>query len=201
MIDNKEVPSSVQAQLLTAKKYSVLPRGEVLVKDGVNHPNTDNKENDDETNKRMIAWIHGSHPSDNKLLNDTLNKTRVYLGQDKDWLITDYNEERLTTVDGKEYLNQTAKLYYNSNNSANTDNTLKIPKTKDGEEYSIKSMVPEQKDVVLAAINTIVKFLQNDTRYAPFRASIMGCGGTGKLYIINTILTIIRNMTDQMQTF
>jgi hypothetical protein len=82
---------------------------------------------------------------DNKLLNDTLNKTRVYLGQDKDWLITDYNEECLTTIDGKEYLNQTAKLYYYSTDSANTDNTLKIPKTKDGKEYSIKSMAPEQK--------------------------------------------------------
>jgi hypothetical protein len=119
----------------------------------------------------------------------------VYLGQDKDWLITNYNEERLTTIDGKEYLNQTAKLYYNSNNSANTDNTLKIPKTKDGKEYSIKLMAPEQKDVVLAAVNTIMRFLQNDTRYTLFRTTIMGCGGTGKLYIINTILTIIRNMT------
>ncbi len=77
----------------------------------------------------MVAWIHGSHLSDNKLLNDTLNKTRVYLGQDKDWSITDYNEERLTTIDGKEYLNQTAKLYYDNNNSANTDNIMKIPKT------------------------------------------------------------------------
>jgi hypothetical protein len=76
----------------------------------VNHPNTDNKENDDETNKQMVAWIHGSHLSDNKLLNDTLNKTRVYLGQDKDWLITDYNEERLTTIDGKEYLNQVCQI-------------------------------------------------------------------------------------------
>ncbi len=51
MIDNKEVPTSVQAQFYTAKKYSVLPRGEVLVKDGVNHPDTDDKENDDKTNK------------------------------------------------------------------------------------------------------------------------------------------------------
>ncbi len=64
MIDNKEVLTSVQAQLLTAKKYSVLPRGEVLVKDGVNHPDTDDKENDEETNKQMVAWIHRSHLSD-----------------------------------------------------------------------------------------------------------------------------------------
>ncbi len=72
---------------------------------------------------------------------------------------------------------------------------MKIPKTKDGKEYSIKSMAPEQKDVVLAAVNSIVRFLQNDTNYTPFCATIMGCGGTGKSYIINTILTIIRKMT------
>ena len=58
MIDNKEVPTSVQAQLLTAQKYSVVPKGEVLVKDGVNHPDIDDKQNDIETSKRMVAWIH-----------------------------------------------------------------------------------------------------------------------------------------------
>ncbi len=54
-------------------------------------------------------------------------------------------ERQLTTIDGKEYLNQTAKMYYNSNDSAGTDNILKISKTKDGKQYSIESMAPEQK--------------------------------------------------------
>ena len=80
----------------------------------------------------MDAWIHGSPLTDNKLLNDTLNNTRVDIGQQKDWSISDYKEERFTTIDGKEYLSQTSKLYYNSKNSADTDSTLKIPKTKDG---------------------------------------------------------------------
>ncbi len=77
-----------------------------------------------------------------KLLNDTLNNTTVDIGKNKDWSIRDYKEKRLTTIDGKEYLNETAKLYYNSNDSANTDNTLKIPMKKDGKEYSIESMAP-----------------------------------------------------------
>jgi len=106
------------------------PRVEVLVKDGVNFPDTDDKQNDDETNNRMDAWIHGSHLTDNKLLNDTLNNTTVDNGQQKDWSISDYKEVRLTTIDGKEYLNQTAKLYYDSKNSADTDITLNIPKRK-----------------------------------------------------------------------
>jgi hypothetical protein len=71
-------------------------------------------------------------------------------------------------------------MYYNSNDSAGTDNTLKIPKTKDGKEYSIESMAPEQKHVVLAVIHTIIKFLKNNKANFPIRATIMGCGGTGK---------------------
>jgi hypothetical protein len=91
-------------------------------------------------------------------------------------------------------------LYYDSNNSANPENTLKIPTTKDGKEYSIETMETEQKNVVLAAIMTIVRFLRNDKHYTPLRATIMGCGGTGKSYIINTILTIVRKMTKSNAT-
>ncbi len=100
----------------------------------------------------------------------------------------------------KEYLNQTSKMYYNSNDSAGTDNTLKISKTKDGKDYSIESIAPEQKNVVLAVIHTIITFLKNDKAYVPIRATIMRCGGTGKSYIINMILTIIRNMTGSNTT-
>jgi hypothetical protein len=201
MLGEKEVPTSVQAQYLTAIEYSGKPRVEVLVKDGVNHPNTDDIQIDDETNKRMDAWIHGSHLTDNTFLNDSLNNTTVDIGKHKDWSISNYKEERLTAIEGKEYLNQTAKLYYNSNDSTNADNTLKITKTKDGKEYSIDSMAPEQKNVVLAVIHTIVKFLKNNKSYVPIQATIMGCGGTGKLYIMNTLLTIIRNMTRSNATY
>jgi hypothetical protein len=145
MLGEKEAPTSVQAQYLITMKYSGKPRVEVLVKDGVNHPDTDYIQIDDKTNERMNAWIHGSHLTDNKLLNDSLNNTTVDIGKHKDWSISDYKEEWLTAIEGKEYLNQTAKLYYNSNDLANADNTLKIPKTKDGKEYSIEPMVPEQR--------------------------------------------------------
>ncbi len=86
-------------------------------------------------------------------------------------------------------------MYYDSNDSANSENTLKIPTTKDGKEYSIESMKMDQKNVVLAAVMTVVQFLRNDKHYTPLRATVMGCGGTGKSYIINTILTMVRKMT------
>ncbi len=76
-----------------------------------------------------------------------MNNILVDIGKNKDWMISDYKGRWLTTIDRKEYLNQTAKMCYNSNDSAGTANTLKIPKTKDGKEYSIESMAPEKKNV------------------------------------------------------
>ncbi len=58
----------------------------------------------------------------------------------------------------------------------------------------------QQQAVVLASIDTIVKFLNNDTKYKPLRAIIRGCGGTGKSFIINTIISIVRKMTQQNDT-
>jgi hypothetical protein len=54
--------------------------------------------------------------------------------------------------------------------------------------------------VVLDVIHTIINFLKNDKVYVPIRATIMRCGGTGKSYIINMILTIIRNTTGSNAT-
>jgi hypothetical protein len=67
-------------------------------------------------------------------------------------------------------------------------------------EYSIKSLASEQKKGVLSAIGTIMKFLRNEESYIPFHATVVGCGGTGKSYIINTILTIVRKLTTRNST-
>jgi hypothetical protein len=53
---------------------------------------------------------------------------------------------------------------------------------------------------VIASIDTIVKFLKNDKKYKPLRATVMGCGGTGKSFIINTIISLVRNMTQMNDT-
>ncbi len=57
MIDAKEVPTSVQAQYLTALKYATnkTKRLEVLVEEGVNHPDIEDKNNDEETNERITG--------------------------------------------------------------------------------------------------------------------------------------------------
>jgi hypothetical protein len=68
--------------------------------------------------------------SDNKKLNDTLNNTRVDIRSDKDWSISDYSKQRLTTINDKEYLTQTAQLYYSRYGAADTENTIRLPKNR-----------------------------------------------------------------------
>ena len=53
---------------------------------------------------------------------------------------------------------------------------------------------------MLASIKAIVKFLNNDTKYKPLQAIMMGCGGTGKSFIINTIISIVQKVTQQNDT-
>ncbi len=57
-----------------------------------------------------------------------------------------------------------------------------------------------EEKMVLAVIDTIIKFLCNEELFIPFHATVVGCGGTGKSYIINTILTIIRKLTKRNTT-
>jgi hypothetical protein len=202
MINAKEVRTSVQAQYLTALKYATnkTRRLEVLVKEGVNHPDIEDNNNNEETNERITRWLHGSHLTDNNLLSNSINNVTVDTGKNKDCSITNYEQMRQTTIDGKEYLTQITNMSYNNDKSIGTDKTLKIPMTKNGEEYSINSLASEQKKVVLAAIDTIIKFLWNEESYIPFWAIVVGCGGTGKSYIINTILTIVRKLTKRNTT-
>ncbi len=57
----------------------------------------------------------------------------------------------------------------------------------DESDYTLDALSEQQQAVVLTLIDPIVKFLNNDTKYKPLRAIVMGCGGTGKSFIINTV--------------
>ena len=45
------------------------------------------------------------------------------------------------------------------------------------------------------ALDAIIKFPNNDPDYRPFRATVMGAGGTGKSHIINTLVATVRRCT------
>jgi hypothetical protein len=127
MIDKKEVPSIIIFQYHTAMKYARQKKIEILVKQGVNHPDIDKENLDAETLGRLTGWIHNNHFTDNKLNNDCINDMTVDIGQNKDWSISDFKEDQNTTIDGKEYIEQIAKQYYSV---IKICKTLQIPTQK-----------------------------------------------------------------------
>ncbi len=81
------------------------------------------------------------------------------------------------------------KQYYNDSKD---HNNIQIPAQKDESDYTLDALWEQQQAVVLASIDAIVKILNNDTKYKSLRAIMMGCGGTGKSFIINTIISIVQ---------
>ena len=141
MIDKKEVPSSVTFQYHTAMKYARQKKIEILVKQGVNHPDIDEENLDEETLGRLTGWIHNNHFTDNKLNDDRISDMTVDIGLRKDWSISDFKEDRNTTIDGKEYIDQIAKQYYSDIKMCKT---LQIPTQKNGSEYLLKDLSEQQ---------------------------------------------------------
>ena len=104
MIDNKEVPYLVTFQYHTAMKYARQKKLEILVKQGVNHPDIDEENLDKETCQRLTGWIHNNHFTDSKLNNDRVNDVTVDIGQNKDWLIVITKKAKIQPLMGKHML-------------------------------------------------------------------------------------------------
>jgi hypothetical protein len=77
----------------------------------------------------------------------------------------------------------------------NENEPLIIPKKKDESDYCIDDLNSDQQIIVICALEAVIKFLTNDPTYRPLRATVIGCGGTGKSYIVNTLIAIMRNYT------
>ena len=100
-------------------------------------------------------------------------------------------------MDGEKYIGYLKDIFYGDDIE---NDKLFIPKKKDGSDYKIEHLNPEQQELVISAISTIIKFLTNDPTYKPLRATTMGCGGTGKSFLINTLVSLIRRYTQQNDT-
>lgn len=131
-------------------------------------------------------------------MKDADYRNSVDLGIDYDWKTNTFKGRRDLTMDGKDYLFKLQEKYYRDE-----ENISVQPRWKKGsrnEKYKITDQIndlnDQQKVIVFAAIESIVNFLNNDERYRPFRATVLGCGGTGKSFIINTISSIVKNYTN-----
>ena len=87
------------------------------------------------------------------------------------------------------------KDFFYGDKDSDSEKVLRIPKKSNGDVYRIEALNEEQKIVVICALEAVVKFLTNDETYKPLRATVVGCGGTGKSYIINTLISVMRNYT------
>jgi hypothetical protein len=196
MIVNKQVPSSVIAQYTCAVKYANQKKLEIIAKQGLRQRTVDLDAMDPADRERHLAWQQYSHFTDNKLLEDMIEGQTVDIGKDHDWSTNAFDNKRNVVMDGRDYIEYVKEEFYKAQKvETASSEQLNIPKRKDGSNYSIEQLNCEQERIVLAAVDTIIKFLTNDKDYKPLRATVMGCGGTGKSYIINTIISIIRNLT------
>jgi len=195
MVDRNKLPSSVIAQYISAMKYRNQAKLEIIAREGTQQP-VDMSNLTDQQKDEFITYQHLSHFTDkNKFHREFLNGMKVDIGTDIDWTKSFFTEERDVDIDGEVWLNEIREEYYRvASAQASAKKNIIIPKQKNGEEYSVDSS-EEQKQIVYKAIETVIKFLNNDPTYRPMRATIMGCGGTGKSFIINTIIAMIRKLT------
>ncbi len=54
--------------------------------------------------------------------------------------------------------------------------------------------------VIFYALEVLIKFITNNPTYRPLRATILGCGETEKLYIGNTLLSMVWRYTKRNDT-
>lgn len=199
MIMNKQLPSAVVAQYICAMKYSAQKRLEIIAKEGTQEPINLDRLSAEEREK-YIAFQQCTHFTDNKLHDDKIGGMNVDIGEDIDWTTLRFSGERNTQIDGENWMNYTTKKFYKSSQDQQIFGTeVVIPKDKAGKEFNVDSS-KEQREIVYAVMDTIIKFLTNDPSYKPLRATIMGCGGTGKSYVINTIISMIRQLTSSNDT-
>ena len=194
MVDNQQLPSSVIAQYICAMKYKHQKKLEIISKDGTSQT-IDISKLSERQKEEYIAHQHLSHFSDNKPHKRVLDGMVVDIGEKLDWTQMRFNGERDIAIDGEKWMGCTRERYYKiASDQATAEDDIILPRQKNGELYSVDKS-EQQREIVYRAVETIVKFLNNDPTYKPMRATIMGCGGTGKSFIINTIISMVRKLT------
>lgn len=80
---------------------------------------------------------------------------------------------------------------------------ISIPKQFDGTEYCITNLTDEQSKIAYIVLSKIEEWLtfpenhkkRKNTTFKPLRLTVVGCAGTGKSYLINTLITQVRKLT------
>ena len=107
-----------------------------------------------------------------------------------------YKEECDVSINGISWVD-TIRTQHDSaiKDQAQAVDNLAIPTQRNGDAYGIEIFSDEQKCSVYDDVDTVMKFLTSYPNYKPMRATITGSGGTGKAFIINTIISMVRTLT------
>jgi len=195
MMDKKQFPSCVRNQYILAMKYSKQAKFEFLSKQSIPQP-YDLSNMDDEEREAYIAHQNVSNFSDGKHHNKVIDGMTVDIGTNFDWSESLFREGRDVSIDGTSWVDAIREQHANAvKDQAQAIDNLVIPTQKNGDAYDVEMLSDEQKSIVHDAVDTVMKFLTNDPNYKPMRATIMGSGGTGKSFIINTIISMVRTLT------
>jgi hypothetical protein len=194
MIEKKQLPTSVIAQYICAMKYAHQKKIEIIAKEGTAQPIYPDTL-DEEGREQYLAFQHATHFTENYHPNNKIDGMTVDVGEDIDWTEQRFQGDRDIQIQGEDWMQYTRDNFYRTlSKQASSKTDIVVPLKKDGTEYSVDGN-SEQQQIVYRVVDTVVKFLTNDPSYRPLRATIMGCGGTGKSYVINTIISMIRKLT------
>ena len=83
----------------------------------------------------------------------------------------------------------------------NKNNNLRIPKKTNGEEFKLEDLNEDQFKIAYVILKKIKEWLSlvsateaRKKQFKPLRMTVLGCGGTGKSVLINTLVSCIRNI-------
>jgi len=199
MIKSNKVPYNVKSEFYRAMKHSQEHEKEAIAKEGTASKEPPDLSKMTEDEKELYIESEQCHyMTEQKGIHGMgfdcqVGALEIDIGLHHDWSKPFFEEERDVTIRGEDYIDQIREQYYEAEGNANS--ALHVPKKKDGSDFKLEDLSEEQRVIVLGAVDAIFKFLNNDEDYVPFRATILGCGGTGKSFIINTMISIVLKMT------
>ena len=193
MLGKRSVPYHVLAEYNRVVKYRQQHELETIAKKTSAEENTALHELHEYDEEQLEQWEHCCNISANNgwSASDTFGNDRADIGIDFDWSKGFYHEKRSLCMDGELYIDYIRHKFYKECDP----NIIDIPTDKDGSAYALEKLNDEQLVIVLSALETIIKFVNNDPTYKPLRATIQGAGGSGKSFVINTLVALIRQYT------
>ena len=198
MLHNRTVPTSVTTEYMRAVRYAQEKRIELVAKTGVIQADVNMDELDNDEKDQYLSYLHSNQFTFGRT-EPVLNGDNVVdIGLEHDWSERSFKGMRDVAVEGEWYTVDLREKRSQTNHASTEE--LHIPKRSNGSEYNIDDLSDEQRMIVLATVDTVVKFLTNHDDYKPLRATITGMGGCGKSHVINTIIAIIRELTNVNNT-